>query len=172
MHFGASAASTQPQRTARGCHTTANEGHGGNTHTINTTSSPGHPVLCPRDALAHVLLLVDSSLPPQQIDVDCAFWLAECEVRTRCGCVWGAAQKGVQLPAPTGNQAGRTTTASDPHGDRLAGACTKGEVRNLGTRPAAGGEGRGLPLWQPLEVRLRQLAAGRILRWVAPAAGQ
>lgn len=28
----------------------------------------------------HVLLLVDSSLPPQPIDVECAFWLGECEV--------------------------------------------------------------------------------------------
>jgi len=33
-----------------------------------------------RDALAHVLLLLDGSLPPQQVDVDCVNWLAECEV--------------------------------------------------------------------------------------------
>jgi len=33
-----------------------------------------------RDSLVHVMLLVDSSLPPQQVDVDCANWLAECEV--------------------------------------------------------------------------------------------
>lgn len=34
-----------------------------------------------RDQLVHVLLLIDASLPPQQIDVDCAFWLGECQVR-------------------------------------------------------------------------------------------
>lgn len=33
-----------------------------------------------RDNLVHVLLLVDASLPPQQIDLDCAAWLAECHV--------------------------------------------------------------------------------------------
>lgn len=33
-----------------------------------------------RDNLVSVLLLVDSSLPPQQVDVDCANWLADCEV--------------------------------------------------------------------------------------------
>ncbi|KAG1656611.1 hypothetical protein FOA52_008434 [Chlamydomonas sp. UWO 241] len=33
-----------------------------------------------RDHLVHVLLLVDASLPPQQVDLDCADWLAECEV--------------------------------------------------------------------------------------------
>ena len=33
-----------------------------------------------RNNLVHVLLLVDASLPPQQVDCDCANWLAECEV--------------------------------------------------------------------------------------------
>jgi len=33
-----------------------------------------------RDNLVHVLLLIDSSVPPQQVDIDCANWLADCEV--------------------------------------------------------------------------------------------
>ncbi|GAX74646.1 hypothetical protein CEUSTIGMA_g2094.t1 [Chlamydomonas eustigma] len=33
-----------------------------------------------RDNLVHVLLLVDASTPPQQLDMECANWLAECEV--------------------------------------------------------------------------------------------
>lgn len=33
-----------------------------------------------RNNLVHVLLLVDASLPPQEVDCDCANWLAECEV--------------------------------------------------------------------------------------------
>jgi len=53
-----------------------------------------------RDALVHVLLLVDGSLPPQQVDLDCAAWLAECEVPfaivfTKAD----AAKKGAPTPA-------------------------------------------------------------------------
>jgi GTP-binding protein EngB required for normal cell division len=33
-----------------------------------------------REALVCVLLLVDGSIPPQQIDLDCANWLAEAQV--------------------------------------------------------------------------------------------
>lgn len=33
-----------------------------------------------REKLLHVLLLIDSSVPPQAIDLECAAWLAECEV--------------------------------------------------------------------------------------------
>ncbi|EFJ40821.1 hypothetical protein VOLCADRAFT_69046 [Volvox carteri f. nagariensis] len=33
-----------------------------------------------RENLVSVLLLVDSSVPPQEVDKDCANWLAECEV--------------------------------------------------------------------------------------------
>jgi GTP-binding protein EngB required for normal cell division len=33
-----------------------------------------------RDNLVHVLLLVDASTPPQQLDIECANWLAECQV--------------------------------------------------------------------------------------------
>ncbi|MEW5300619.1 MAG: hypothetical protein WDW36_003535 [Sanguina aurantia] len=33
-----------------------------------------------RDALVHVLLLVDASIPTPEIDVECANWLAECQV--------------------------------------------------------------------------------------------
>lgn len=33
-----------------------------------------------RENLVSVLLLVDSSVPPQDVDKDCANWLAECEV--------------------------------------------------------------------------------------------
>jgi hypothetical protein len=34
-----------------------------------------------RRVLVAVLLLVDASIPPQQIDLDCANWLAEAQVR-------------------------------------------------------------------------------------------
>lgn len=33
-----------------------------------------------RQALVCVLLLVDGSIPPQQVDLDCANWLAEAQV--------------------------------------------------------------------------------------------
>jgi hypothetical protein len=33
-----------------------------------------------REALVCVLLLVDGSIPPQQIDLDCANWLADAQV--------------------------------------------------------------------------------------------
>lgn len=33
-----------------------------------------------RGTLANVLLLIDASIPPQQIDVDCANWLGESQV--------------------------------------------------------------------------------------------
>jgi GTP-binding protein len=33
-----------------------------------------------RDMLVSVLLLVDSSIPPQPVDLECANWLAEAEV--------------------------------------------------------------------------------------------
>lgn len=33
-----------------------------------------------RQALVAVLLLVDGSIPPQKIDVECANWLAEAQV--------------------------------------------------------------------------------------------
>ena len=33
-----------------------------------------------RESLAMVLLLVDGSIPPQAIDLECAMWLAESEV--------------------------------------------------------------------------------------------
>jgi hypothetical protein len=34
-----------------------------------------------RDALVAVLLLVDATIPPQPLDLECADWLAESEVR-------------------------------------------------------------------------------------------
>jgi GTP-binding protein len=37
-----------------------------------------------RDALVSALLLVDASVPPQAIDLECAGWLAGSEVRRRC----------------------------------------------------------------------------------------
>jgi len=58
-----------------------------------------------RDALVHVLLLVDASIPPQPLDLECADWLAESEVRARgavggwvggwVGCVFGGMRAGV-----------------------------------------------------------------------------
>ncbi len=35
-----------------------------------------------RESLANVLLLVDASIPPTDVDLSCAEWLAESEVRT------------------------------------------------------------------------------------------
>ena len=37
-----------------------------------------------RPTLAAVLLLVDASVPPQQLDLVCVDWLAEAEVRCAC----------------------------------------------------------------------------------------
>lgn len=53
-----------------------------------------------RDQLVHVLLLIDSSLPPQQVDVDCALWLGECQVRY-----------GMRRPARMGRGRGATRRA-------------------------------------------------------------
>lgn len=42
-----------------------------------------------RDALVAVLLLVDGSIPPQPLDLECADWLGESEVRAVAKCaVW------------------------------------------------------------------------------------
>jgi GTP-binding protein EngB required for normal cell division len=50
-----------------------------------------------REALVCVLLLVDGSIPPQQIDLDCANWLAEAQVggKTGPGFVFGRGGSGV-----------------------------------------------------------------------------
>ncbi len=39
-----------------------------------------------RESLAMVLLLVDGSIPPQAIDLECARWLAESEVISPVSC--------------------------------------------------------------------------------------
>jgi hypothetical protein len=41
-----------------------------------------------REKLVCVLLLVDATIPPQQVDLDCANWLAESEVGTACNFSW------------------------------------------------------------------------------------
>ena len=35
-----------------------------------------------RETLVTVLLLIDGSIPPQAVDMECAAWLSESEVRT------------------------------------------------------------------------------------------
>jgi hypothetical protein len=67
-----------------------------------------------RDNLVSVLLLIDSSVPPQTVDRDCANWLAECEVR-------GAASGSVLAPRPSA--VGLTCLGHTCVGLRAGGLC-------------------------------------------------
>ncbi|KAL6758731.1 P-loop containing nucleoside triphosphate hydrolase protein [Haematococcus lacustris] len=66
-----------------------------------------------RDALVHVLLLVDASLPPQAVDIDCANWLAECQVPF-CIVFTKVDNRKKDLPTPAANiKAFKTMLAAD-----------------------------------------------------------